>query len=95
MASSRFSKSLSRQREYARLGAITRGGNRWMTSILERAYDNWGHQEQESRLGQKVAFSLGGLTHQACDNLMNPLMKRRADSKREISAYSQYTTDLK
>ena len=82
-----FGELIETEREYTRLGAITRGGNRWMTSILEHARDTWGQEEQHPRLGQKVAFSLGGLTHQACDNLMNPLMKRRADSKREISAY--------
>jgi len=82
-----FKELLEAEREAARLGAITRGGNRWMAGILERARDGW--DERDEGLRRKVAFCLGGLTHQACDNRMKPLMKARAPAhmKREISAY--------
>lgn len=84
-----FKTLMESERDYARLGAITRGGNRWMPEILASARVRWQDEADPSKLGKKVAFCLGGLTHQACDNLMKSLMARLAppEGKREISAY--------
>jgi len=82
-----FKELLEAEQDYARLGAITRGGNRFMTEVLARARD--ARRAGDELQARKVAFCLGCVTHQACDHLMKPLMKARAPAhmKREISAY--------
>lgn len=71
---------LDDEREAARLGAITRGGNRFMEGVLRRARDAWADLEGDARAlaGRKVAFCLGCLTHQACDRAMKPLLSASA-----------------
>lgn len=82
-----FREMIEAEREWARLGAITRGGNRWMPAILARARDRWAREEERPDLRRKVAFALGGLTHQACDHVMKPLMSERAGADWDTTHY--------
>jgi hypothetical protein len=69
-----FRELIQTERDFARLGAITRGGNRWIPTILQWARACWDDPARPASAGRKVAFALGGLTHAACDRLMKPLL---------------------
>lgn len=69
-----FRELMQTERDFARLGAITRGGNRWIPTILQWARGSWSDPARPAGAGRKVAFALGGLTHAACDRLMKPLL---------------------
>lgn len=69
-----FRELIHSERDFARLGAITRGGNRWIPTILRWAREWWDAPAHPASAGRKVAFALGGLTHAACDRLMKPLL---------------------
>lgn len=66
------------EREFARLGALTRGGGRYVPEILGYARANWAAKSQDQTLRRKVAFALGGITHYAADQVLKPLMKQYA-----------------
>lgn len=78
-----FRTLLEDEREAARLGAITRGGNRFTDGVLRRARDAWEGLEGDARTlaERKVAFCLGCLTHQACDRAMKPLLRGHAEAE--------------
>lgn len=97
-----FARLLEEEKESARLGALTRGGGRFVPAILERARETWSGHEDDAKLRRNLAFALGGITHYACDVLMKPLLRGYADDAwledyqgsgrmrkpiREISAY--------
>lgn len=69
---------LEAERDYGRLGAITRGGNDIMPPLLLNARQRWSQPRPDENLPRKVAFVLGCLTHQACDSAMKPLISRVA-----------------
>ncbi|MGN6675483.1 MAG: hypothetical protein ACTHMA_19480 [Thermomicrobiales bacterium] len=73
-----FQAVLAEEVEYARLGAITRGGNRWMPTVLTLARERWADAAARPALRRKVAFVAGCLTHNACDRVMKPLLSRHA-----------------
>lgn len=69
-----FKNILYREREYARLGALTRGGKYWAKEIIEYAMKNKTELSQEnSTERKKIAFALGGLTHYAADIVMKKI----------------------
>jgi hypothetical protein len=70
--------ALAEDVEYARLGAITRGGNRWMPTVLSLAREHWTDEDARPALRRKIAFAAGCLTHNACDRVMKPLLSRHA-----------------
>ncbi|NJL58075.1 hypothetical protein HC928_25380, partial [bacterium] len=84
-----FRATIEDQVEYARLGAITRYGNVWMSPVFDYAREHWDNSEMHPALEQKLAFVLGCLTHQACDHFAKHLLRRlmKPEGKREISAY--------
>lgn len=71
-----FRDLIERERQHARLGAITRGGHRMIPEILQRARAAWAQSDDRLLIERKVAFALGLLTHAACDLYMKPLMRR-------------------
>ena len=73
-----FRELIEREREYARLGALTRGGNRFMAPVLARARERWDREEGRAATGRKIAFVAGCLAHNACDRAMKPLLSHHA-----------------
>lgn len=73
-----FARLLDGERDAARLGALTRGGSRWVPAILARARERWSGTPEDPLLAQKLAFALGGVTHFAADAVLKPLMSARA-----------------
>ncbi len=72
---------MDRQRQVARLGALTRGAHRWATRVLEQSRAGAGGAEQvaaEQRPAGRLAFALGGITHYAADKITKPIMSRIA-----------------
>lgn len=67
-----LSKVIESQLEYARLGTVSRGGNRWMQPLMERARAVWDRDDAHPQQDRKLAFALGGLPHQAIDNVIKP-----------------------
>lgn len=75
-----FHELMNSDPEYARLGAISRGGNRLMPAVLRDARARWPEGDPDGSLRRRIAFVLGGLTHQACDNAMKPIFTSVAGS---------------
>jgi len=75
-----FARLIHDEREFARLGALTRGGNRWVPEILTKARSVWAEGEGTAESGRKIAFALGGITHYAADITLKPLMSEVAQA---------------
>lgn len=74
-------KELIESRRFAgRLGALTRGGNSFMSDLLRSVRERWADRRPEDNLPEKLGFILGCLTHQACDKAMKPLISKMAGS---------------
>jgi hypothetical protein len=73
-----FRGALEQQREAGRLGTLTRLGAKWMQPMLESVRDGWSHSQRDPKLSRNLAFVLGGLVHQATDNVMKPALSRAA-----------------
>jgi hypothetical protein len=73
-----FRTALERQREAGRLGTLTRLGAKWMQPMLESVRERWSDQPRDPKLERNLAFVLGGLVHQATDNVMKPPLSRAA-----------------
>lgn len=69
-----FRELIEKDQNAARLGTLTRLGKDWMPPILKRARANADHAELSARDRRDLAFVLGGLIHQACDNVMKPML---------------------
>ncbi len=71
------------ERQYARLGAVARGGTCFVPHGLRAARRLWAATQQAGGpaadlLARKVAYALGGIAHYPTDFLMKPLMSRLA-----------------
>ncbi|MFW6161822.1 MAG: hypothetical protein ACODAJ_03580 [Planctomycetota bacterium] len=66
---------LAEHRDVARLGGITRHGDRHTVGLLTSLRDRWPPGEDTS-LAPKLAFVLGWLAHRAADRQMKPLFRR-------------------
>ena len=76
-----FSAALETETDIARLGALTRGGNRWAPALLARYRPAAAEPAAEpANVRRKLAFALGGIAHYAADVLMKPLMSRVAEA---------------
>ncbi len=77
-----FTQALEAESEIARLGALTRGGGKWVPALLARYRPGEAPVVPDSdTVRRKLAFALGGIAHYAADVRMKPLMSRvaRAD----------------
>ncbi len=74
------------QREFARLGAISRGGGWFVPHILKTARGQWKAGGDREMLKKRIAFALGAITHYAADKVMKSVMRvasgRAADDGR-------------
>lgn len=66
---------MDEQVEFARLGALSRGGNKWIRHVLNQWRDGCNQDELAHR---KLAFALGGIAHYAADVVMKKLMSEKA-----------------
>jgi hypothetical protein len=69
------------ERQYARLGAVSRGGARFVPHILSGARAAWpktGAAGGPARdlLARKIAYALGGIAHFPADYILKPVMSR-------------------
>lgn len=71
---------LQEEREYARLGAISRGGSKFVPRILKAARQSWDSADDPALLRRKIAYALGGVTHFPTDHVLKPLMSELAQA---------------
>jgi hypothetical protein len=76
-----FYLSSSREPQIARLGALTRGGGKWMHPLLAIARDQWDDPDAHPLIDRRLAWVVGGITHQACDTVAKPLLSKHAGSE--------------
>jgi hypothetical protein len=69
-----FASILQDDREFARLGAISRGGSVFVPHILKSARQAWDSSPDQAFLRRKIAYALGGVTHFPTDHVLKPLM---------------------
>jgi len=67
---------IQNEREFARLGALSRGGRSFVPAVLQDARSKG--RTEDARDRRKLAFALGGITHFAADKVLKPLMSRLA-----------------
>lgn len=81
-------ETIEQEIDFARVGAITRGGHVFILPTLKRVRDARAAGEDYPNAAAKLAYVLGCITHQPCDIHMNAMMKRLGSlGKRDISAY--------
>jgi len=69
-----FKLCLREHLEIARLGGVTRSGDRFTTELLKKFRREWPAQGPvDALLAQKLAFVLGWLCHRAADRQMKPV----------------------
>lgn len=72
------------QRDFARLGGVTRYGDMFTTRLLDDYRARWATRTPEDKLEPKLAFVLGWLCHRAADRQMKPVF-REAEPGRPVS----------
>lgn len=75
-----LARIIEEQREYARLGALTRGGSKWVPHILAQERAAGSARTDKPPDERKVAFALGGIAHFAADVVLKPIMSRLAQA---------------
>ena len=73
-----FRAALQHHPEAGRLGTLTRLGAKWMQPLLTEVRTRWGERAADPKLERNLAFVLGGLIHQATDNVMKPALSQAA-----------------
>ncbi len=73
-----FREVIESGREVGRLGTLTRLGKVWMQPMLETALAQLKACAEEDKARRNLAFVLGGLVHQATDNVMKPVLSNMA-----------------
>ena len=67
-----FKEVAQSENDFARLGGITRSGDRFTVQLLTDFRKRWEGRRPEDKLEPKLAFVLGWLTHRAADRQMKP-----------------------
>jgi len=86
-----FKEVTKRYKDFARLGAITRSGDKFTVQLLTKFRDEWDDQTAKRKTGQKLTFVLGWLAHRAADRQMKPVFRELdgdcQKSPRDCSVY--------
>ena len=86
-----FKEVARSQNDFARLGGITRSGDRFTVQLLTDFRKRWASRKPEDKLEPKLAFVLGWLTHRAADRQMKPVFREaepdRTQSPSDCSVY--------
>jgi hypothetical protein len=71
-----FDEVLRTHQDVARFGAGTQSADRWTAELISWARGEMAMPaaDRDARVGQKLAFVLGALTHRAADRLMKPII---------------------
>ncbi|HEV2123547.1 MAG TPA: hypothetical protein VGW38_12330, partial [Chloroflexota bacterium] len=71
-----FNQVLTQHLDVARFGAGTQSADKWTAELISWAREEYARpaSERDPRLGEKLAFVLGALTHRAADRLMKPII---------------------
>ncbi|MEM9882989.1 MAG: hypothetical protein AAF800_08745 [Planctomycetota bacterium] len=71
----RFKQLFDTQREAAHLGSVTRKADQWTVQVVGWAADQHAlpPDDRDPRLDEKLAFTLGSLTHRSADRLTKPI----------------------
>jgi len=69
-----FREVIESKREVGRLGTLTRLGAKWMQPMLETARNQLRASGKDEIAKRNLAYVLGGLVHQATDNVMKPVL---------------------
>jgi len=72
-----FKENLSKHWEVARLGSITRGGDRNSVHFLNVCRDNWQTRKDGDFIEEKLAFVSGWRCHNAADRMFKPVYRLR------------------
>lgn len=70
-----FCEAARRHRDFARLGVVTRAGDRHTVRLLKSFGERWAARRPEHLLEAKLAFVLGWLCHRAADRQMKPVYR--------------------
>jgi hypothetical protein len=73
-----FREVIESGRDVGRLGTLTRLGMVWMQPMLETARAQLKAVAADEKGRRNLAFALGGLVHQATDNVMKPVLSNMA-----------------
>lgn len=76
-----FTEACERQPQVVRLGACTRGGGKWMRPLLDESIRRWDAPDAHPEIDKKLAWAVGGITHQACDTVAKPYLSMHAGSE--------------
>ena len=73
----RFVEIMRSHREVAHMGAITRYADRWSAGMVNWAREQYAKpaDQRNPHLDDKIAFTLGSLTHRSADRLTKPITK--------------------
>ncbi len=86
-----FKQAIASHGDFARLGSVTRHGDRFNPVLLERFRDCWEQRTPEQNLEPKLAFVLAWLCHRAADRVMKPVFRtlepNRTQSPSDCSIY--------
>jgi len=86
-----FKQSVREKKDFARLGGITRSGDRFTVQLLTEFRDRWEGRSPDDNLEAKLGFVLGWLTHGAADRQMKPFFREaepdRTQSPSDCSVY--------
>ena len=75
-----LARVMHEEREFARLGAISRSGSVFVPHVLKRAREVYREAGEDALDPRRLAFALGGITHYAADVMMKPLARSRAQA---------------
>lgn len=72
-----FKRLMAEQREAAHMGSVTRYADKWTVRIVSWATEQYAgaDADRDPKTDQKLAFTLGSLTHRAADRLTKPITK--------------------
>ncbi len=73
-----LSRVLNEEREFARLGAVSRAGATFVPHVLNQERTKFKESGYDALNRRRLAFALGGLLHYPADFVMKPLMSRLA-----------------
>jgi hypothetical protein len=76
-----FVQACENEPQIARLGALTRGGGKWMHPLLAEAREKWGNPDEHPLIDRRLAWVVGGISHQACDTVAKALLSKHAGSE--------------
>lgn len=88
-----FKEAAVAHRDFARLGTITRWGDRFTVDLLSTFRERWASRSDDDQLDVKLAFVLGWPCHRATDRQMKPVFREaepnRTQKPSECSIYHE------